>query len=557
MEKPDQSVSAEDLPSKCQSLRLRSIRKRIETEQNKLKPKSRRPRERPAPLSKYRRKTANARERERMQEVNVAFEKLKSTIPHHKLKQIDEKKDTKITTLRCAITYINSLSELLVDIEKGRSVSPEYYFTDAQLGLEPEGKKKKRNQRGNGNVQLRSKREQNNKRRKKVRTENIDITKQLEHINIPHEIKLMIANGINKSKKFNNSSPYFIDNRPKLFKRRKKDFSPPVLSQKQILLVTNPPNFSVQNAFDNSVLQTVISNNQQNVINLNGTNYTQFPPNYTNMLKPVVISRRHCAFKADQEGSNFPTVPSFDNGVPVMINNVNRKSIPGKCEVIRFNDLTPILPRSFNSQQRNSSVVQKIGQIKSSPPAAVLALVRDTSVDKSIPYENELGELLTINDRVVSSTCLPFSSKGLQPISSQMIQQFMSESNLSRSLCMTSPSTAPVLPALQVPSNYPTSPSSSSTPSSSPSLFGVNYQNDDKTGNTCQDSYSVSDDISELTPSLTTTDLEHQLINGIDYSNVGSIQEFLVEFENSSEQTFEQPDTIVESNQMCVSEIIG
>ena len=147
MAKEEQGVSAEDLPSKCQSLRLRSIRKRIETEQNKLLPKTRRPRERPAPLSKYRRRTANARERQRMQEVNVAFEKLKSTIPHHKLKQIDEKKDTKITTLRCAITYINSLSELLEDIEKGKPVSPEYHFTDAQLGLEPENKKK-RNQKG-------------------------------------------------------------------------------------------------------------------------------------------------------------------------------------------------------------------------------------------------------------------------------------------------------------------------------------------------------------------------------------------------------------------------
>ena len=345
-----------------------------------------------------------------------------------------------------------------------------------------------------------------------------------------------------------------IDNRPKLFKRRKKDLSPPIFSQKQILLVTNHPNFSGQNKFENNVLQTVISNNQQNVINLNGMNYTQFPPNYTNMLKPVVISRRHCAFKADQEGSNFPTVPSFEIGAPVMINNVNRKSIPGKCEVIRFNDLTPILPRSLNSQQRNSSVVQKI---KSSPPAAVLALVRGSSIDKSIPHENELGELLTINDRVVSSTCVPFSTKGLQPISSQMIQQFTSESNLSRSLGMASPSNASVHPASQVPTYYPTSPSSSSTPSSSPSLFTVNYQNDDKICNTGQDSYSVSDDISELTPSLTTTDLEHQLINGIDYSNVGSIHEFLVEFENSSEQTFEQPDTIVESNQMCVSEILG
>jgi hypothetical protein len=64
---------------------------------------------------------------------------LQATIPHHRLKQIDEKKDTKITTLRCAITYINSLSDLLHDINDGKSVSPEYYFTDAQLGLEAAG----------------------------------------------------------------------------------------------------------------------------------------------------------------------------------------------------------------------------------------------------------------------------------------------------------------------------------------------------------------------------------------------------------------------------------
>ncbi len=45
---------AAGLPDKCQSLRLRSIRKRIETEKNKNLPKQRKQRERPAPLSKYR-----------------------------------------------------------------------------------------------------------------------------------------------------------------------------------------------------------------------------------------------------------------------------------------------------------------------------------------------------------------------------------------------------------------------------------------------------------------------------------------------------------------------
>ena len=147
----DRDIS-EKLPNKCHTLRQRSIRKRIETERNKDLPKQRKPRERPAPLSKYRRKTANARERQRMHEVNLAFDRLKLSIPHHKLKQIDEKKDTKITTLRCAITYINSLSELLTDLNTGKSVSPEYYFTDAQLGIAPETTEggKRRGNKGKG-----------------------------------------------------------------------------------------------------------------------------------------------------------------------------------------------------------------------------------------------------------------------------------------------------------------------------------------------------------------------------------------------------------------------
>ena len=53
----DEVVDSEEvtqLPDKCQSLRQRSIRKRIETERNKHLPKQRKQRERPAPLSKYR-----------------------------------------------------------------------------------------------------------------------------------------------------------------------------------------------------------------------------------------------------------------------------------------------------------------------------------------------------------------------------------------------------------------------------------------------------------------------------------------------------------------------
>ena len=48
------SPEVTSLPDKCQSLRQRSIRKRIETERNAHLPKQRKQRERPAPLSKYR-----------------------------------------------------------------------------------------------------------------------------------------------------------------------------------------------------------------------------------------------------------------------------------------------------------------------------------------------------------------------------------------------------------------------------------------------------------------------------------------------------------------------
>ena len=128
------------------------------------------------------------------------------------------------------------------------------------------------------------------------------------------------------------------------------------------------------------------------------------------------------------------------------------------------------------------------------------------------------------------------------------------DGNISRELSLISPSSTQIP---HVPSNYPTSPSSSSVSSStSPSLFTVNYQNDDKIGNTGQDHYLVSDDISELTPSITTIDLEHQLMNGIDYNNAGSMQEFLVEFENSSEQV-SQHGTLVETNNLTSSGILG
>ncbi|EDW84125.1 uncharacterized protein Dwil_GK13968 [Drosophila willistoni] len=70
------------------------------------------------PLSKYRRKTANARERSRMKEINQAFETLRNSVPQAITGEDPtsaNEKLTKITTLRMAMKYINMLNECLED----------------------------------------------------------------------------------------------------------------------------------------------------------------------------------------------------------------------------------------------------------------------------------------------------------------------------------------------------------------------------------------------------------------------------------------------------------
>ncbi|CAL1275654.1 unnamed protein product [Larinioides sclopetarius] len=97
------------------NLRQRSIKNRIETEiRRKVAKKAPKPKQRPAPLSKYRRRTANARERSRMQEINDAFETLRKVVPQFPSKAgADNTKLTKITTLRLAVNYIAALSQIL------------------------------------------------------------------------------------------------------------------------------------------------------------------------------------------------------------------------------------------------------------------------------------------------------------------------------------------------------------------------------------------------------------------------------------------------------------
>ncbi|XP_068232358.1 helix-loop-helix protein delilah-like [Palaemon carinicauda] len=70
---------------------------------------------RPAPLSKYRRKTANARERHRMKAINSAFESLRKVLPEAVEVHAASSTMTKITTLRLAVDYIRALTEVLGD----------------------------------------------------------------------------------------------------------------------------------------------------------------------------------------------------------------------------------------------------------------------------------------------------------------------------------------------------------------------------------------------------------------------------------------------------------
>lgn len=74
---------------------------------------TRRQKSRPAPLSKYRRKTANTRERFRMRQINTAFDKLRKILPTWDRGRGSSTDMTKITTLKHACAYIRSLQDIL------------------------------------------------------------------------------------------------------------------------------------------------------------------------------------------------------------------------------------------------------------------------------------------------------------------------------------------------------------------------------------------------------------------------------------------------------------
>jgi bHLH factor len=135
---PNNNSDASPIKDKY-SLRPRSMRRATEqaTELSRTDPATRqnkphKQKQKPAPLSKYRRKTANARERNRMREINQAFETLRRVIPHMQAPQVAgaNEKLTKITTLRLAMKYISALSAAL------NGSGSEHLFDTGNVGLQ-------------------------------------------------------------------------------------------------------------------------------------------------------------------------------------------------------------------------------------------------------------------------------------------------------------------------------------------------------------------------------------------------------------------------------------
>ncbi|CAH1263278.1 NEUROG2 [Branchiostoma lanceolatum] len=105
------------------NLRPKTILNIIESEKRRHQPRKPKPRQKPPPLSKYRRKSANSRERDRMHQINYAFEALRCVVPKLPPSAAQEAceagKMTKITTLRLAMNYISALQQLLKDDDDG------------------------------------------------------------------------------------------------------------------------------------------------------------------------------------------------------------------------------------------------------------------------------------------------------------------------------------------------------------------------------------------------------------------------------------------------------
>merc|ERR1712154_410951 len=124
---------AESLPEKSKSLRRTSVKKRLQTEIKKINPAVKEKVSKKRLLSKYRRKTANAKERERMKKMNDVFATLKSVIPADGKADNEEEKETKVTTLRSAISYINCLKQLIEDCDAGLVENTDFIENDENM----------------------------------------------------------------------------------------------------------------------------------------------------------------------------------------------------------------------------------------------------------------------------------------------------------------------------------------------------------------------------------------------------------------------------------------
>ncbi|XP_052058745.1 helix-loop-helix protein delilah-like [Mytilus californianus] len=118
------------------NLRRSSLVNRVVSERLRKEPRKPKPKSKPPPLSKYRRRSANARERTRMVDINDGFAELRSVLPTIEASS----KMTKITTLRLALNYISALRHTLgyendadgnSDAASTRSVSYDDLASDA------------------------------------------------------------------------------------------------------------------------------------------------------------------------------------------------------------------------------------------------------------------------------------------------------------------------------------------------------------------------------------------------------------------------------------------
>jgi inorganic triphosphatase YgiF len=138
--------------TKSRSLREASIQKRLQAERKmvsiaitinhtsilyyiifQLLPKQKAESQRTSGMTKYHRKAANANERERMRNLNEVFARLRNIIPDVKT-LTHEDKDTKVATLRAAITYIGSLQHLMEDLDGGKVDPQDYEMVEENLG---------------------------------------------------------------------------------------------------------------------------------------------------------------------------------------------------------------------------------------------------------------------------------------------------------------------------------------------------------------------------------------------------------------------------------------